>query len=164
MFDPYTYAYHAKDAVEEAESSVKAQSEKAAVLSSASKNTQSLASMLSEKKPTFAETLFRFIDDRGIKDSECYKRANVDRRVFSKIKSNSDYLPKKETIVSFAVGLQLSLEETKELLGSAGIALRHNSKFDVIIEYFITHNNYDMFEINGYLFQEGQPCLGNVIE
>ena len=120
--------------------------------------------MLDEMEQGFAQTLFRFIDEKGLTDTECYKRANVDRRVFSKIKTKSSYSPTKETIVSFAVALKLSLDETIQLLSSAGLTLSHSNRFDIIIEYFIKTGNYDMMDINEALYQYGQPCIGNVIE
>ncbi|MBE6595435.1 MAG: RNase III inhibitor [Ruminococcaceae bacterium] len=109
----------------------------------------------------FAETLFFYIDQKGLTDVECYKRANVDKKTFSKIKCNKQYRPSKVTAVSFAIALRLSPAETEHLLNTAGMALSRSSKFDVIIEYFITTGNYkDIFEVNEALYQFDQQTLG----
>ena len=109
----------------------------------------------------FAETLFGYIDKKGLTDVECYKRANVDKKTFSKIKCNKDYRPSKITAVSFAIALRLNLEETKHLLNTVGMSLSRSSKFDVIIEYFITTGNYkDIFDVNETLYQFDQVGLG----
>jgi len=109
----------------------------------------------------FAETLFYYIDQKGISDVECYKRANVDKKTFSKIKCNKDYRPSKITALSFAIALRLSLEETRHLLNTVGFSLSRSSKFDVIIEYFITTGNYrDIFDVNETLYQFDQSMLG----
>ena len=108
----------------------------------------------------FSTTLLRLIDASGKKDSEVYRRANIDRRLFSKIRSNSAYSPSKPTVLAFAIALELGLEQTEDLLGRAGFALSRSRKFDVIVEYFILSRNYDVFQINEVLFSYDQPLLG----
>lgn len=120
-----------------------------------------LEDLVAQTTETFQQALFRMIDERGLKDSEVYKRANMDKKLFSKIRSNADYQPKKITAISLALALRLNLDETRDFIGRAGFALTHTSKFDIIIEYFIENKNYDLFEINQVLFAFGEPLIGN---
>lgn len=121
---------------------------------------RSLDDLVSNVAETWQESLLRLIDEKGYTDSEVYNRANIDRRLFSKIRGNVDYQPKKITAVAFALALKLSLDETKDLLSRAGYALSPSSKFDLIIQYFIEQEVYDIYTINLALFDHKQPTLG----
>lgn len=109
---------------------------------------------------TFQQKLFQLIDASGMDEVTVYKRANIDRKVFSKIRCNRDYQPKKKTAVVLAVALELDLPETADLLSRAGLAFSSSNTFDLIIQFFITNRMYDIFEINAALFKYGQPVLG----
>jgi hypothetical protein len=113
-----------------------------------------------KREDTFSIELFKLIEAKGKDPVEVYKRAYIDRKLFSKIRSNEDYQPSKNTAIALALALALSLEETQTLLKRAGFTLSRSIMFDVIIEYFITHENYDIVEINKVLFSYDLPILG----
>lgn len=122
----------------------------------ANRNIESLMGQIEE---TFSQRLLRLIDERGMTDSEAYNKAYIDRRHFSKIRKDVNYTPNKKTVLAFAIALELSIDEAKDLLNSAGFALSRSSKTDIIVAYFLQNKIYDMFEINEILDAYGQPIF-----
>jgi O-acetyl-ADP-ribose deacetylase (regulator of RNase III) len=121
---------------------------------------KALKESLAHLDESFSDMLFRLIDESGLTDSQVCKKANLDRKLLSKIRCNKNYKTTKKTILAFAVALELSLEDTTKLLATQGFALSHNNRFDIIVEYFIMTKKYNIFEINNYLFDFDQPLLG----
>lgn len=120
----------------------------------------SLKDMLSSMDESFAVTLMKLIDEKGMEDVECYKKANVAKQTWYKILNDDTYRPSKTTVISFAIALELSLDETQHLLATVGFTLSKSRRFDVIIEYFISQKNYNVFDINETLFHFDQELLG----
>ncbi len=124
------------------------------------KRKRNLEDVVGQLGETFQQCLFRLMDEREMTDVEVYKKANIDRKLFSKIRCNANYKPKKKTALALAIALELNLDETRDLLGRAELALSPSSKFDLIISYFIQNEVYDIYTINMALFQYEQPILG----
>ena len=120
----------------------------------------SLEDLLKNKEETFQQKLFSIINSRGLTDPEVYKRANIDRKLFSKIRGDVNYNPSKKTALALSIALGLNLDETTDLLRKSGLSLSPSNNFDIIIKYCIEHGLYDIYEINCLLFKFDQPLLG----
>lgn len=114
---------------------------------------------LDNKKETFSSMLLRLIDEKGLRDSDAYKNANIDRRLFSKIRGDEDYTPSKKTAISFCFALELEIDEARKLLEAAGYALSASSKFDLIITYLIENKEYNVHFANIVLDEYGEGTL-----
>lgn len=128
-------------------------------MSSTMVTNRNIDDLMNQIEETFSQRLLRMIDERGMSDSEVYNKAYVDRRHFSKIRKDINYTPNKKTVLAFSIALELSLDEAKDLLNSAGYALSRSSKTDIIVAYFLQNKIYDMFEINEILDAYGQPVF-----
>ena len=120
----------------------------------------SLKDVMKQVGESFQERLFRLIDERGLQDPQVYKRANIDRKLFSKIRCNADYSPGKRTVLALAVALELNLDQASDLLARAGFAFSPSSRMDLIVKYCIEHHIYDIIEVNTILFDYDLPLLG----
>ena len=121
---------------------------------------EDLSAWIKKQDDTFAVMLLKLIDRKGMSDVQCYKKANVSKGTFWKINNDPKYKPSKATVLAFAIALELSLDETELLLKTVGLSLSHSNVFDLIIEFYITNGNYDIYEINAALFKYDQVCLG----
>lgn len=128
----------------------------------AQKPQKSLEDVVSNLDKSFMDLVFTYADDRGINDVELQKKACINRKVFSKLKCGTTRNPSKPTALCFAIALELSLDETRDLLSRAGLALSPCSKQDVIVQYFIEKEAYDIDTINEALFAHGVECIGDV--
>lgn len=129
------------------------------VMAVMSETSQKLDNLIGNMDDTFSQRLLHIIDERGIKDSEVYSKAHIDRRHFSKIRNDVNYMPNKRTVLAFAIALELSVEEADDLLRCAGFSFTRSSKTDIIIMYFLQNKIYDMFELNDVLDAYDQPVF-----
>lgn len=158
--DNYVHEHEAYEARALRRAPLASQSYRMSEMPSAPKETKSLDDALKQLDESFSEMLLRKIDESGMTDAQCYKKANIDRKLFSKIRSDRHYKPSKPTVIAFAIALELPLDEMAEMLSKAGFALSHSNKFDIIVEFFVEQGNYNVFEINEALFAFDQSLLG----
>lgn len=158
--DNYAHGHEAYEARALRRAPLASQSYRMSELPSAPKETKSLDDALKQLDESFSEMLLRKIDESGMTDAQCYKKANIDRKLFSKIRSDRHYKPSKPTVIAFAIALELPLDEMEDMLSKAGFALSHSNKFDIIVEFFVEQGNYNVFEINEALFAFDQSLLG----
>ena len=121
---------------------------------------RSLSDLVNELDESFSQSLLRLIDQKGLEDCDVYRKANVDRRLFSKIRKDVNYRPKKKTVLAFVFALHLNLDESLDLLKRAGYTLSHSDVFDIVVEYCIVHEIYDLDEVNDCLNEFGQSLIG----
>lgn len=155
----YIYKYYIEDAIGSLDTESIQRTKATDTISLILPVNRNIESLMEQMDETFSQRLLRLIDERGMTDSEAYNKAYVDRRHFSKIRKDVNYNPNKKTVLAFAIALELSIDETKDLLNSAGFALSRSSKTDIIVSYFLQSKIYDMFEINEILDAYGQPIF-----
>jgi len=132
----------------------------AAPLSKRKATPNNISDWIKKQDDSFAVMLLKLIDKKGMTDVECYKKANVTKGTFWKINNDPKYKPSKATVIAFAIALELDMDETSQLLKTVGFSLSNSNTFDMIIQFFIINQNYDIYEINAALFQYDQVCLG----